>query len=445
MRVCLQCHEITDGGHRCDACGADLTLESNALDVPRLDDGYILDEGPPLGKGSFAEVHAATSRVDGTRWAIKRVDLRKAATSARVRKQLRASFLREASALTVLRHPHIVTVSAFGAQDADTLFMAMELLPGGQTLQGVLVKAVKRGKKPGLNTLLRVFEEVGAALAYIHERQLIHRDLKPANIGIDANRRFKLLDFGLVKVVGEGFGATPDAVSVAGWGSYNYGAPEQFFNGVIGPWTDIYALGAILYEMIAGRPPVTDGTLERILESMNRPADPLPPDRDRPLPLTDLIMDMLQKCPADRPQTVAEVLTRVRAIRRDAQAALEDPGASVSLDPAPTPSTGVRVIRTRHGETPPRLPPSVRVVRTVAGAETRPADARAVELIQATKPHPGRDLPPLDLSFDATVARAPGARPPLPVVVPPRPFAIAAAGLGALLIGVAGLWWSIGR
>ena len=101
-----------------------------------------------------------------------------------MRKQLRASFLREASALTVLRHPHIVTVQAFGARDADTLFMAMELIPGGQTLQRVLAKAMDKGKKPGLNTILRVLEEVGAALAYIHERGLVH-----ARTGCSTRRR----------------------------------------------------------------------------------------------------------------------------------------------------------------------------------------------------------------------------------------------------------------
>jgi serine/threonine protein kinase len=441
MKICPHCLEISHADARCDVCGGDVGETSGAVEVPHLDDGFVLDAGPPLGQGSFAEVRAATSRVDGSRWAIKLVDLQRAATSARVRKQLRASFLREASALTVLRHPHIVTVQAFGARDADTLFMAMEFIPGGQTLQRVLARAADKHVKPGLNTILRVLEEVGAALAYIHERSLVHRDLKPANIGVDASRRFKLLDFGLVKVVDEGFGPNGDSVTVAGWGSYNYGAPEQFFQGVIGPWTDIYALGAIVYEMISGRPPVCEGTLERILERMNRPAEPLPEDRERPLALTDLVMDMLQKCPADRPQTMGEVQRRVRSIRQ-ALARAEAAGAAPASSDERLPHAGL-VAPGLDASASPTPAPRVTVIRTRRGAETRPASPEAVDLISATKAQSGPlELPPLDLSVDPGAAGR-GSESALEAVPPPRPLALALAGVAAVLIGLVGLWWTI--
>jgi serine/threonine protein kinase len=432
MIICSQCLEISLSWTRCDACGGAL---EGALRVPALDDGYTLDEGPPLGQGSFASVHAATCKADASRWAIKIIDLRRASEAARVRKQLRASFLREVRALTLLKHPHIVGVGAFGARDPDTLFVAMELLPGGQTLQRVLRKAATRGKKPGLNTVLRVLEEVGSALAFMHEQGLIHRDIKPANIGIDGARRFKLLDFGLVKLTGEGFEVGQEGLTLTGWGSYNYGAPEQFFSGAVGPWTDVYALGAIVYEMLAGRPPVCDGTLDRILESMHRPAEPLPPDRERPLALNDLVMQMVEKCPADRPQSIASVLRSVRAIRRSLRAAAPGtppetaraPTAHLGDSPSPTPSPRVVVLRTRRGD------------------ETRPADAAAMELILATK-HPTVTLPalpPLDL-LDPSVGSAsgPSVETPTPPL-PRRPVALAAVGLAAIVTGLVGLWFTV--
>lgn len=442
MIICSQCLEISLAWTRCDVCGAEL---EGALRIPALDDGYVLDEGPPLGQGSFASVHAATCKADGTRWAIKLIDLRRASDAARVRKQLRAAFLREVRALTLLKHPHVVGIGAFGARDPDTLFVAMELLPGGQTLQRVLRKASARGKKAGLNTVLRVLEEVGAALAFMHEQGLVHRDIKPANVGIDGARRFKLLDFGLVKLTGEGFEVAHEGLTLTGWGSYNYGAPEQFFNGAIGPFTDVYALGAIAYEMLAGRPPVCDGTLEHILESMHRPAEPLPADRERPLALTDLVMHMVEKCPTARPQSIAEVLRRVRGIRRllrtqNAETAAGPhaplaaahlpgamPAAHLGNSPSPTPSPRVVVLRTRRGD------------------ETRPADAAAMELILATKvpdQSPGAtppELPPLDLSVGAS--RPPDA--PNSPSTPARPLTLAAAGIAAIVTGLLGLWFTV--
>lgn len=439
MIVCPHCLEISHSATRCDVCGVGIGEAGTPL--PHLDDGFVLDPGPPIGQGSFATVHGATSLVDGHRWAVKLVNLRKASESARVRQQLRASFIREATTLMVLQHPHLVRVVSFGARDPDTLYMAMDLIPGGQTLQRVLQRAVTRGKKPGVNTILRVLEEIGSALAYVHERSVVHRDLKPANIGIDENKRFKLLDFGLVKVLGEGFGAAHDAVTVAGWGSYNYGAPEQFFDGTVGPWTDVYALGSVVYEMIAGRPPVCDGTIQRILDAMNRPAEPLPEDAERPVALDRLVMAMLEKNHEHRLQSMGEVLARVKEIRRSFRKAAESPADSLSKNLGPTPVPRVVVTRTRRGD------------------ETRPADPRAAELLMAMREGsiPTDVLPKLPArpSFDPAPSMDPKPEPAMvgagataataqaleATELTAPAWLIPAAGVTAVLSGLAGLWW----
>lgn len=444
MIVCSQCLETSVARDKCDVCNAPLT---DCLVLPRLEDEFILDAAPPLGAGSFAEVVSAKRRSDGTPWAVKLVNLKRASESARVRLQLRASFLREASALSILHHPHIIRVVSYGARDPDTPYMAMELLPHGQTLQGALQKGAARGKSPGLNTVLRVLEEIGGALAYVHTQSIIHRDVKPGNIGIDANKRFKLLDFGLLKYVEEGFDSRQGALTVAGWGSYNYGAPEQFFGGDVGPWTDVYSLGAVAYELLCGRPPVMNGSVDRILEAMQRPAEPLPANFTRPEALERLVMSMVAKAATQRPQTMAAVLDEVRTIRRALRRATAEQGQATQ---APA---GQRLASQRSVTPVPR----VTVIRTRRGDETRPADDRALAALNVLRDEArAAEVSPGD-SLEEFMASASGERlapvgpdrvdgetvesadSPL-IHVPKRPWLLPLAGIGALLVGAVGLW-----
>ncbi len=323
----------------------------------RFDEGYRLDEGDsdPLGEGTFATVRVCRSLSDNTRWAVKIVDLEKASGNAQVQAKTRASFLREARALSTFDHPNLVRVHAFGQLDERRLFMVMDLLPRNCTLHDALNNARRRGRGPSLGTIVRMGLEVGAGLGYAHQRGVVHRDLKPGNIGIDFQRRFRLLDFGLMKRLDEAeesnpFGNGNHELTVAGWGSYSYGAPEQFFRGEIGPWTDVFALGSVLFEMIAGRPPTKNRTLEDVLDAFDTPPPPLPPDPRRPSGLDEIVARCLAREVSDRVPDTGPVLEALAAVWHEVDAAVAEGRTKKASDtlmmaPVVSPEPKVRIIR----------------------------------------------------------------------------------------------------
>jgi serine/threonine protein kinase len=419
--------ELSVAPHRCDVCGAQMAPSTR---IPQLDELFALEPGPVLGQGSFATVHAGRRLSDDSPCAIKLLDLRRAADSSRVRKQLRASFLREARALMVLDHPNVVRVVSFGMRDTDTLFMAMDKLPRESTLARVLRRAQHKGRRPGVNTTLRVLEEVGSALRYVHARGIVHRDIKPGNIGIDVDRRFRVLDFGLLKNIDDEWGESePQTFTVAGWGSFNYGAPEQFLNGRIGPWTDLYSLGATAYEMVTGRPPIVDGTLEQILASMSSRPPPLPPSPERPEALDALIMRLVEKSPEDRFFSAEAMLQAVARVRKDVRRATTTRISMPDFDPmaheSGTPVPRVQVIRERQGD------------------ETRKADIHAIaralaaarDIVDTGAPS-ASDRSGLGLTPEPSM---PGSGAALPVGGAPPDWTVPLVASVTLLLGLLGL------
>ena len=329
----------------------------------RFDEAYRLDEGDsePLGEGTFAVVRVCRSKADNTRWAVKIVDLEKASGNPVVQAKTRASFLREAQTLSRFDHQNLVRVHAYGQLDATKLFMVMDLLPRDCTLHDALNSARRRGRGPSLGTIVRMGLEVGAGLGYAHAQGVIHRDLKPGNIGIDFQRRFRLLDFGLMKQLGEpaeasnGFVEGQNELTVAGWGSYSYGAPEQFFRGEVGPWTDIFSLGAVLYEMIAGRPPTKNRTLQDVLAALDQPPPALPADPRRPEGLDEIVARCLARDIADRPSALGPVLEALGTVWREVDARaragqVKKASDTLMMAPVVSPEPKVRVIRMTRPE-----------------------------------------------------------------------------------------------
>jgi eukaryotic-like serine/threonine-protein kinase len=203
-------------------------------------------------------------------------------------------FLAEAEAVGRLRHPNIVQIHAFGDQDGRPYF-EMEYVAGGSLADRL------DGAPWPTRDAARLVETLSLAIHEAHRLGIVHRDLKPANVLLNEDGTPKVADFGLAKWMDVESGLTrTDHVL----GSPSYMAPEQAEGGGthVGPAADVYALGAILYELIAGRPPFRAATVLETLEQVKL-AEPIPPDRLQPgLPrdLATICLKCLRKDPTKR-------------------------------------------------------------------------------------------------------------------------------------------------
>ena len=216
-----------------------------------------------------------------------------------------ARFEREAKAVARLRHRNILTVFDYGRQE-DVFYLVTEYVGGG-TLRGYL------GWPQDLAYAVNIVSQVGNALAHAHRQGMIHRDVKPANILMAEDDWPLLSDFGLVKMVADGTQLTASGASV---GTPQYMSPEQAQGLAVDGRSDIYCLGAVLYEAIAGRPPfTTDSPMAVILMHINEPLTPPRKLRpDLPKEMERVILKALAKSPADRYQRMEDFLTDLREV-----------------------------------------------------------------------------------------------------------------------------------
>ncbi|HET7599403.1 MAG TPA: serine/threonine-protein kinase, partial [Gemmatimonadales bacterium] len=225
-------------------------------------------------------------------------------------------FRREIQLAARLQHPHIVPVLAAGRAGA-LLFYTMPFIEG----ESLRAKLSREGELPVADAV-RLLRDVVDALAYAHEQGVVHRDIKPDNVMVSRNHAL-VTDFGVAKAVSEAAGAAPgapsDAVTTAGvaMGTPTYMAPEQAAaDPTIDHRADIYAVGVMAYEMLAGNPPFAGRTPQQLLAAhVNRPPEPLgrvratvPPD------LAAVVMRCLEKRPADRWQRAEDLLRALEAV-----------------------------------------------------------------------------------------------------------------------------------
>jgi tRNA A-37 threonylcarbamoyl transferase component Bud32/tetratricopeptide (TPR) repeat protein len=202
-----------------------------------------------LGRGGMGIVYEARDTVLQRRVALKVLKPQDPPSAVAIDR-----FRREAKIAAKLQHPHIVRVLEFGAArgplDRPQHFIAMEYLEG-RTLARAIAEGTPREE------LLRLLEEVGRAVAYAHRMGVIHRDLKPSNVIVEASGRPVLTDFGAAKAQDFETRLTTSGVAI---GTPAYMAPEQVRGepGTIDARTDVYALGAMLHEVLTGRPPAPD-------------------------------------------------------------------------------------------------------------------------------------------------------------------------------------------
>lgn len=262
------------------------SAQSTQVTVPRLEGYDILDT---LGRGGMGVVFKARQTRLNRLVAVKMI-LSGAGAGAHELDRFRA----EAEAVARLHHPGIVQIFEVGEQDGQA-YLVLEFVGGGSLAQLL-------GSQP---LPPRRVAELGIALAravqHAHEGGILHRDLKPANVLLTADGTPKIADFGLAKRLDIDQGYTQTGAVM---GSPSYMAPEQAEGRVrdLGPATDLYALGAILYEMLTGRPPFVGSSILDTLEQV-RHHDPAPPRFLHPAVPRDLeliCLKCLEKSPRDR-------------------------------------------------------------------------------------------------------------------------------------------------
>lgn len=266
--------------------------------VPRaLSERY--EQLQQLGEGGNGIVYLAQDKLlDRT------VVLKFMAPGSVARPLARKYFLREFRVSTRLTHPNIVKIYDVGSTDG-VLHYAMEYLDGdtlGAHLAGGKVLA-----EP--HFVYSVMSQLCEALEYAHSQNVLHRDVKPNNVVVLGDGTVKLLDFGLARVQEEGCSEQSLVV-----GTPHYMAPEQQTRGRIDHRTDIYALGVVLYRMLAGRLPFIDGNV-LIAHAVEAVPDPRQFNPDLPQALVDVLHRMLAKQPEDRyPHCTAVALDLHRAL-----------------------------------------------------------------------------------------------------------------------------------
>src|SRR5512143_1298701 len=214
-----------------------------------------------------------------------------------------ARFDREARAVAALRHPHIVQIHDYEAED-DNYYMVVEFIDGG-SLQLRLDELARSGAYMPVRQTLSILGHVASALDYAHRQGIIHRDIKPSNILLDSHGNAYLSDFGIARIVGSAQFTTTGSLV----GTPAYMSPEQGLGEVLAETSDIYSLGVVVYQMLTGKAPFSaDTPLAIIHKQVNEP--PLPPRMLRPdLPeaVDQVVSRALAKKPEDRFQSAMDL------------------------------------------------------------------------------------------------------------------------------------------
>lgn len=228
------------------------------------------------------------------------------------RPNARDRFLREARAMAAIKHEHIVSIYEVG-EDRGVPYLAMEFLEGEP-----LNERLNRAGKLPVSEVLRIGREIALGLSAAHKRGLIHRDIKPGNLWLEAEGdRVKILDFGLARAAGIDQQLTQPGAIV---GTPEYMAPEQAQGGDVDQRCDLFSLGCVLYRMATGRSPFrgTDVVSTLLAVSTHTPPTPAELAPEVPLALSELIMNLLARDPAGRPESADDVARSLDQLARPA-------------------------------------------------------------------------------------------------------------------------------
>ena len=309
-----------------------------------------------LARGGMAVVYLAVQPTLDRQVALKRLQLETTDPT------LAQRFVREAKLAAGLDHPNVVTLFDF-FEDSGVPYIAMEYVSGGslRRLVGHL----------SLPQVFGVLEGVLAGLSHAETRGIAHRDLKPENVLLTRAGGVKIADFGIARAYNA---LTPSLTKTdSAIGTPSYMAPEQVTGDPLGPYTDLYALGVIAYELLSGHPPFNTGTppvavLYRHVHTPPPPLAELAPDT--PKPVCEWAEWLLAKAPDERPASAAAASQALEEIAVEALGPYWRRSAAIKPDAAPVPTLATAVVSTATPVTPTTRVVSRGRRRRVAAAAT---------------------------------------------------------------------------
>lgn len=291
--------------------------------IVRVGRFYITRE---LGRGAIGAVYLGHDPVIDRPVAIKTFS---SSLPAAEKKQYESQFINEARAAGRLSHPNIVTIYDASSEGGST-YIVMEYLQGQE-----LNKLLEQGKQFHADEVASIIWNLADALDYAHKNGVVHRDIKPANIFMVGDSQPKVVDFGIARSPNRisekpGHGDQPYTLSDNNLlGTPNYMSPEQAMGRPVDSRTDVYSLGAVMYELLANRKPFcAHGGSETLLEMIAYKAPPAPHELDPKIPmmLSQIVMRAMSKRPEKRYQNADDMaldikryLTRERRARRREQ------------------------------------------------------------------------------------------------------------------------------
>ncbi|MGC4808212.1 serine/threonine-protein kinase [Micromonospora sp. DT233] len=254
----------------------------------------------PIGRGGMGQVWAGHDVRLERQVAIK--FLRQAEVPEDERDVAVRRFQREARVVARLDHPGVPAVHDLG-EYGDDLYIVMQFVRGL-----TLADRIAEQEILDVGEAASIAVQVCAVLATAHAASLVHRDLKPQNLMLTEGRTVKVLDFGIAALLGPAEASRLTATGST-LGTPAYIAPEQAAGGPVGPGADLYALGCILFEMLAGRPPYEATSAVGMLRQHRYAPIPILSDHrpDVPEDLAHLVFCLLAKNPADRPASATDV------------------------------------------------------------------------------------------------------------------------------------------
>ena len=360
---------------------------------------YIIDR--KLGAGAFGTVYKAKDRILGRMVAIKTIRLEGLAAQGAGLEEMLQRFEREARVSATLKHPNIVTIYDLGNADGLS-YLAMEFIDGVG-----LERLIAQGRLP-LERAAGLAAQVADGLDFAHKNGVVHRDIKPANIMVEAGDRVKVPDFGIAKVT-----ESADHLTMTGslLGTPSYMSPEQARGGAIDGRSDLFSVGCVLYEMLAGKKAFRGESITALIFKIIT-EEPLPIRElagDVPDAMVHIIQKALSKTPEARYQSGHEMAADLLAFTR--------PGTTPTLRQSETPTVPPTILSAPL--------PTLQVAPTIASPPTQAGVATRVA--PAPKPTAPPPLPP------PPPAAARPAAPPRPLVAP---VARKSGGGAGMLIGI---------